>query len=57
MISTQVPWFAVDRDDRVQLATLSRVATRAGGELGAAVNSCVEIKFRAPHAIDAMLSP
>ena len=28
---------------RVQLATLSRVATRAGGELGAAVNSLSEL--------------
>ena len=34
---------APDRDDRVQLATLSRVATRAGGELGAAVNSLSEL--------------
>ena len=32
-----------DRDDRVQLATLSRVATRAGCELGAAVNSLSEL--------------
>jgi hypothetical protein len=32
-----------DRDDKIQLSTLSRVATRAGGELGDAVGSLADL--------------
>ena len=34
-----------------------RSSRSAAARTGRAVMSCVEIKFRAPHAIDAMLSP